>query len=88
MGRCDDAFSNLKAYIEVLSVEFAVLRKVVVFLCHEHSFTEEIFVDFLAVSFWDEPVVLSVSQSFSRWCTHTLSRVPGAIRGIAYNVEN
>jgi hypothetical protein len=88
MGRCDGAFSNLKAYIEILGVKFAVLGKVVVFLCHEHSLTEEILVDFLAVSFWDEPKVLSVSQSSSKWCAHTLSRVPGAIRGIAYNVEN
>lgn len=46
-----------EAYIEVFGVKFAVLWKIVVFLGHEHSLTEEILVDFLAVSFRDEPEI-------------------------------
>jgi hypothetical protein len=63
-----------------------MLGKVVVFLGHEHSFTEEILVDLLTISFWDKPE--DIGQCEQLWGldqAHTLSRVPGAIRGIAYN---
>ena len=46
--------------VEVLRVNLTVLGQVVVFLSHEHSLAEEILVDLLAVSFWDEPGVWSV----------------------------
>ena len=41
------------AYEEILGVNLSMFGKVEVFLGHEHSLTEEILVDLLAISFWD-----------------------------------
>ena len=76
------------AYEEILGVNLSMFGKVEVFLGHEHSLTEEILVDLLAISFWDEPEDMGQRESsfsIGDW-RHTLSRVPGALRGIAYNV--
>lgn len=43
-----------------------MFREIEVFLGHEHSLTEEILVDLLAVGFWDKPWILSVSKSFEK----------------------
>jgi hypothetical protein len=40
---------------KVLGVNVVVLGKVVILLCNENTFTEEVLVDLLAVCFWDEP---------------------------------
>lgn len=41
---------------EVLCVNVVVLWKVVVLLGDEHTLTEEVLVDLLAVGLWDEPI--------------------------------
>ena len=46
----------LSTYEEILRVDVAVLGEVGVLLGHEDTLTEEVFVDFLAVRFWDKPV--------------------------------
>jgi hypothetical protein len=51
---------DMPSYVEVLGIELAVFGEIVVFLGHEHSLTEEILVDFLAIGFGDEPGTLSV----------------------------
>ena len=44
-----------KAYKEVLGVNVTMLGKVVVLLGHEHSLTEDVLVDLLAVGLGDKP---------------------------------
>jgi hypothetical protein len=51
------------AYIKIFGVELSVFGEVEIFLCHEHSLTEEILVDLLAVGFGDEPLVWLDSSS-------------------------
>ena len=44
-------------HVEILGVDFAMLRLIEVFLCDQHAFTEEVLMDLLAVSLWDQPAV-------------------------------
>lgn len=52
------------SYIEVLGVDVGVLWKVVVLLGHEYTLLEEVLVDLLAISLWDEPSteMLAIAQ--------------------------
>ncbi len=43
------------AYVEVLGVNVTVLDEVEVLLGHEHTLSEEVLVDLLAVGLGDEP---------------------------------
>lgn len=52
-----------RAYVEILCVKLSVFWQVIVFLGHEHSLTEEILVDLLAVGLGDQPGSLSVQTS-------------------------
>lgn len=51
----------MATYIEVLGLNVLVLRQVVVLLGHEHTLTEEVLVDLLAVCLGDKPAVVGVS---------------------------
>lgn len=42
--------------VEVLGIDVVVLWEVVVLLCDKYALTEQVLVDLLAVSLWDEPV--------------------------------
>jgi hypothetical protein len=44
-----------RTHIEVLGVDVTVLGKVEVLLGHEHTLTEEVLVDLLAVGLGDKP---------------------------------
>jgi hypothetical protein len=45
------------AHIEIFGVKLSVFGEIEVFLGHEHSLTEEILVDLLAVGSGDEPLI-------------------------------
>jgi len=65
-----------------------VLREVEVLLGHEYALLEEVLVDLLAISLWDEPgMVISICTLSVFAEVRTLSRVPGAFRGIVYNAR-
>lgn len=43
--------------IEIFGIDVIMLWKVVVLFRDEYSFTEEILVNLLSVSLWDEPII-------------------------------
>ena len=57
---------DVRAYIEVLGVDLAMLGQVEVFLRDQHSFAEDVLVDLLAVFLGDQPDqnVISIGISF------------------------
>lgn len=50
-----EAFARSRTYVEVLGVNLAVLGLVEVLLGDEHTLTEEVLVDRLAVGLGDQP---------------------------------
>jgi len=73
---------------EVLGVNVGVLGEVEVLLGHEYTLLEEVLVDLLAISLWDKPAPAVSSCALPTLVAiHTLSRVPGALRGIVHNAR-
>ena len=52
--------------VEIFGVKLPVLWKIVIFLGHEHSLTEEILVDLLAVGFWNKPGISFSIRPFAK----------------------
>lgn len=80
---------QVESYKEVLGVDIRVLWEVVVLLGHEYTLLEEVLVDLLSVSLWDKPAMSWLADARVACClgVHTLSRVPGALRGIVYDAD-
>ena len=71
----------MRAYVEVLRVDLAVLGEIEVLLRDEHALAEEVLVDLLAVGLGDEPGAASVPAD-ARSADARGARLPAEHNGI------
>ena len=79
--------SNVCPYIEVLGLDLIMLGQVEVLLRNEHTLTEEVLVDLLAVRLWNQPSSKSVLRSGIYMVPQVPYILPAFLRVVRYCCE-